>query len=89
MSFEKDASNAADDAFIEDQWGAITGACEQSFIKGAEWGYRKAIEELRSGDAGKLVPTSRERIDEIWSPYGWATWLLERAGMNEKDKTKT
>jgi len=55
------------------QHGNTTHA--SAFADGAEWGYRQAVEELRSTDA----PTEMHRP----YPYnhGWADWLLEKAGM--------
>lgn len=67
-NFKEKAKQASDDAYITDRWGASTGACDQSFMQGAEWGYKQAIKELENlGDT----------TDDTAADY-FANWLEKR-----------
>lgn len=48
--FKQQAKEAAFNTTVIDANGHYTGADEESFIKGAEWGYRRAL-----ADASKIV----------------------------------
>lgn len=74
MSFEKDAREAAK-AHVN-KFGFIENPqMEADFTDGAEWGYCRAVEELQSLDGKSTV---------AWADsYGWAQWLLQRAGIKK------
>ena len=52
---------------------------KQGFEKGAEWGYRQAVEELRSDRADEYFLDVEGRSS--LTNEEWADWLLEKAGM--------
>lgn len=66
--FKEKAKQASRETSITDRWGAATSTCSESFIQGAEWGYKQAVEALETGF---------ETTDYTAADY-FANWLEKR-----------